>query len=387
MTRSIQSVNIIAVDWGKLHHKRAAYISQIPERRISKLPLDGSLSHLLKIASTLNGPVLIGIDAAIGFPASAWERLQEKQANPPATFIDFLFGRTVPPRFFDPISVPKDWIPARPFIRPPSGKWSLNAFNTASADGLFRKVDKQLNAQPIFVTSGIPGTVGSGTLALWQELAALEFAARPRIWPFHGSVDELMASDQPIVAEIYPKACYGIALAESLPAPLLSIAKTKVPARREALEALQHSHWLAAARIEVHDWAAAQKSDDDFDALLSAAALTRLFLEHVPFDSADSVDAVAEGGVLGAASVTHQAKLGTDPYPKKAIPSKPSAEPVAKRYPCPIPGCNFVFKNSRGGWDAHVGSYTRHPDWHPGAIKASERKALFLTEFALWFEP
>jgi hypothetical protein len=118
-----------------------------------------------------------------------------------------------------------------------------------------------------------------------------------------------MTGNEPVIAEIYPKACYGIALAESLPAPLRRIAKTKEHARRDAIEALRNSQWLARQRLKITNFDAAMANEDDFDALLSAAALTRMFLEKAPFESPETVDDVAEGSVLGAASLTTKAQV------------------------------------------------------------------------------
>ena len=57
----------------------------------------------------------------------------------------------------------------------------------------------------------------------------------------------------------------------------------------------------------------------------------------------------------------------------------------ARQYPCPIDGCDHVFKGGRGGWDAHVASPNRHPDWHPHITDQSERKWLFRHTYSDWF--
>ena len=380
-------MNIIAVDWGKDSRKRSAYISQLASRTISRLAFDGSLVHLVEHASSLEGPVLIGIDAAIGFPASSWQSLHDSRQSSPRTFADFLLGSSVPADFFQPVARPEEWSPQRPFIRPPSGRWSLQAFIDASHEGLYRQIDKQLHANPIFVTSGIPGSVGSGTRALWQELIELKHSSAFRVWPFHGPLAKLLKGNDPVIAEIYPKACYGIALAESLPAPLLSIAKTKEHARRETVAEFRKSDWLTRQRVTITDFDAAMANEDDFDALLSAAALTRILLEDAPFESPETTDNVAEGGVLGAASLTAKIKrvTGRDNSKKTGVP-KPPSNRVSRTYPCPIAGCTHVFQNSRGGWDAHVGALSRHPLWHPEVVDAEGRKELFRQEFPDWFK-
>ncbi|KAA6183550.1 hypothetical protein F2Q65_15255 [Thiohalocapsa marina] len=297
-------MHVIAVDWGKDARKRSAYLSQLASRTIARLPFDGSLAHLMEQASSLDGPVLIGIDAAIGFPAASWQSLHDHCPCPPRTFADFLLGLSLPANFFEPVSTPEEWLPQRPFIRPPTGRWSLQAFVDASRQGLYRRVDKQLQAKPLFVTCGLPGSVGSGTRALWQELIGLAGLGEFRLWPFQGTLATLLTEDVPVIAEIYPKACYGLALAESLPAPLLSIAKTKEHARQAALVQLRNNPWLVRQRMTINDFDAAVDNEDHFDALLSAAALTRILLEEAPIESPEAMDGIAEGGMLGAASLT-----------------------------------------------------------------------------------
>ena len=297
-------MNIIAVDWAKGAAKRSAYQARLDTRTISRLAIDGSLAQLVNHASSLKTPALIGIDAAIGFPIASWKRLSKDSDIQPGHFIDYLLDVSLQSRFFDPVTKPEAWSPERPFIRPPAGKWSLKAFVEASDGGLYRKIDSTLNGNSIFVTSGLPGSVGSGTRALWQELVALGRRTSFSVWPFHGSLNTLLQGGKPVIAEIYPKACYGIALAESLPAPLLTIAKTRQSARHDTLARMLASHWVEHERIVIEDLESAIASEDDFDALVSAAALMRLFLENAPLESTQAIETKIEGGVLGAASLT-----------------------------------------------------------------------------------
>ena len=299
-------MHIIAVDWGKETRKRAAYAFDPTLACISRLHFDGHFASLHAFATQLPGPVLIGIDAAIGFPAESWRSLRSTTAKRPRHFADFLCNLSPPDRFFEPVAKPAEWSPQRPFIRPPRGKWSLHAFVEASRDGLHREIDRQLQANPMFITCGIPGSVGSGTRALWQEIVALGEKQKVRIWPFQGLFADLMrtaTAGSPVIAEIYPKACYGIALAHTLPTRLLPLAKTKSKVREQTIARLRESEWLANEGVIIDDIDAALANEDDFDALMSTAALTRLLLQEAPFDSADSIDPVAEGGVLGAANL------------------------------------------------------------------------------------
>jgi len=293
-------MDIIAVDWGKTTAKRAAFHADVRTRTVSRLDLDGRLASLLRFAQARPGPVLIGIDAAIGYPRSAWTALCATLQISPPDFLAFLRSKDRPDDFFDHVRTPSAWTATRPFIRPPHGrKWSLRAYVAASNDGLHRHIDRRLGANPLFVTSGLPGSVGSGTIALWQELIALEDAEMPSVWPFHGTLTALLAQPSVVLGELYPAACYGMALAETLPAARIRIAKTKAPARRQALAQLQSTAWLQAASVTLRDVSGATNSEDQFDALMSATALLRMALAgRIP--RADIHTDPVEGGILGA---------------------------------------------------------------------------------------
>lgn len=382
-------MNIIAVDWAKHTAKRRAYHADLSTRRVRRVDTGGSLAQLVSLAARFEPPVLIGIDAAIGLPARTWQGLVANAAAHPSDFVDFLCSDHLPARFFDEATTPNDWAPSRPFFAVPPGKGSLRAFIDTSSDGLCRQVDRRLKANPIFATSGIPGTVGSGTRTLWQELIALNGRTPFSVWPFNGPLNTLLRSDAPVVAEIYPKACYGIALEDTLPAGLCTIAKTKPEARRAAIALLQESAWVARHSVALSDLDAARANEDDFDALMSAAALLRLLLEKAPLESPATVDHVAEGGVLGAASLDTNRKcvLKVHPNtPKPAAPAAKTAKAAKKAFPCPIPACDQVFHGSLGGWDAHVASKKKHPNWHPEITGPEERKKRFKEAFPDWFK-
>jgi hypothetical protein len=56
-----------------------------------------------------------------------------------------------------------------------------------------------------------------------------------------------------------------------------------------------------------------------------------------------------------------------------------------KVFKCPIPGCDKVYLNMRGGWDSHVGSIRMHPGWHPELTTAEGRKRHYEIEFPDFF--
>jgi hypothetical protein len=49
---------------------------------------------------------------------------------------------------------------------------------------------------------------------------------------------------------------------------------------------------------------------------------------------------------------------------------------------CPIEGCNYMYGSSLAGWDGHVGSLKRHPQWHPELVEPKARRRAFKAEFA-----
>lgn len=55
-------------------------------------------------------------------------------------------------------------------------------------------------------------------------------------------------------------------------------------------------------------------------------------------------------------------------------------------YHCPIPNCDRIFKDTRGGWDSHVASLKMHPNWYPNETERANRLKLFKLEFIDWFE-
>jgi len=87
-----------------------------------------------------------------------------------------------------------------------------------------------------------------------------------------------------------------------LPTVLQPLAKTKPTVREAALGELEAVAWLRASGVELRDLEAARRGEDDFDALITAAALVRLVTEERPL-SCELVDPAVEGGILGTGGV------------------------------------------------------------------------------------
>lgn len=99
--------------------------------------------------------------------------------------------------------------------------------------------------------------------------------------------------------------------------------------------------------------------------------------KHVPIDGPWPRD------VDRSPDDTPEAGLRRSQGPAAAVRNT-SSESGGAEYPCPIPGCSHIFRNSRGGWDTHVGSLRKHPDWHPDVSNHEERKGIFKDEYGYW---
>ena len=186
----------------------------------------------------------------------------------------------------------------------PSGAGALGRFWDAAGAPLVREVDVATQAKSPFIVSGIPGTVGSGSRALCVELASLLVAERAfHLWPFDGPLGALR---HPVaVAENSPRVCYGLALDDGAPVRLRALAKTKADIRAAAVDELLSRAWVARTGTRFDSLETALEgtlAEDDFDAMISAAALLRARLDGLPLERADAPNVTIEGDILGVAS-------------------------------------------------------------------------------------
>ena len=400
----------VSADWSKNPRKRSVYVADLSERLIYReARSDWALPSLMALSRQLSeqGPVLVGVDLVLGVPQSYWKLvLAESRHRQPATFIDWLSGLRSNSGFFDPSKRVKDhreWRVERPWFHVPRGPGGLTSFKEKAEDGFLRRIDRTTGAKPLFIVSGIPGTVGSGTRDFWRELTPHLSGHRDfRIWPFDGPLSELLERGI-VLTETYPGLAYAAALAERLPTERITVAQTKQEQRTRACNLLAQAAWVAAFDVDIGDLQNAREDEDDFDALFTAAAVLRCYLESTPVVDPDWIDSTAEGSMLLAGPVDPSRKskalLGIAPtqailnlapasISKKVGDSRrPRQSRAARRteYPCPIPGCAKVFSGSRGGWDAHIEYLHIHPNWYPEVSDRKERKALFRRQHTNWF--
>ncbi len=398
----------ISADWSKNPEKRSVYVTDIDKRLIFKPSKTGfwNLEALLKLANSLrqSGNVLIGVDIVIGVSNGYWQMILEKSGqNQPENFIHWLRNIEPDSTFFSKtINNSSKWKVDEPWFDVPKGKGGLTSFKEKVNDGFLRRIDQETGAKPVFAVSGIPGVVGAATRSFWHELIPfLNRCGREfTIFPFEHDLSNLFYQDAIVLCEIYPSIAYAAALADKLPEGRLRISKTNQQQREEACECLKKNNWVKRNQIDLGDLDPLIKSEDDFDAHLTAAAVMRCVIERRPLASQDWIDGIAEGSMLltGAFDPALKAQSLTTLSQNKRSPISSSIHDaghpndglstpsLGRAYRCPIPGCQKIFIGSRSGWDAHIASFRMHPDWQPKTKDSEKRRRLFRTEFQEWFQ-
>jgi hypothetical protein len=397
---------ILCADWGKEAHKRAVYVADVASRTVSRLASTlWSFESVLQAAErwTNHGSVLVTFDAPLGVPHSYLTALKrQRPAEDLDSFVSFLRFACGRPSYFEATYSAADWKVERPFFAVPPGQGGRKGYETAAASQgveLWRAIDLLTRANTLFAKSGIPGSVGSATCALWHEIGNQLTTDRSfGLWPFEGELGHLLESWPVVVGEIYPRAAYATALSpvRSDKRPPLRLAKTDSDVRHKAMTQLLNTDWVISGQVRILNTGEALENEDDFDACVTAAALLRCVLEGRPLGSVrlGSVRpdlAISEGGMLGTAVIDFgqtELSLKRDVRPRTVTIASPAYETVAGapyHRPCPITTCEWTFKGSRGGWDAHIGSIRKHPHWHPELTAPESRKRQFKLEFPEFF--
>ena len=119
-------------------------------------------------------PRLVAIDAVLGVPNTYFDRRREVTGwEDTSSFIDWLPRAAGTAGFFETAPNVRQWSMARPFFAMPRGVGARRSFVESAGFDLLRSVERQCRGSPAFVVSGIPGSVGSASRALWQELAPM----------------------------------------------------------------------------------------------------------------------------------------------------------------------------------------------------------------------
>ena len=330
MTRFPQSPSFpaffVSADWSKDARKRSVHVADLSGRRIWREERDDwNLTRLLKLSIGLaeRGSVLVGIDAALGVAAGYWGAVRARLGNRGAgqpNFIDWLSGLGSCSGFFEPVSNPDAWRVDRPFFRVGKGKGGRTGFTGRYKDGFLRRIDCATGAKPVFAVSGMPGTVGWGTIALWKELIPLLAGKRDfAVWPFEGELPELLSRRRIVLAETYPGLAYAAALANTLPASQLKVAKTKPDPREHVCELLQTTPWVRRLGVDLGDLEPVRKDEDAFDSHLTAAAVLRCGLEGRALCDHEWIERQAAGAMLLAGPVDPLQRARTLPALRPAV--------------------------------------------------------------------
>ena len=316
-------LTFISADWGKSEKKRSVHIATVTgpgkaEIAAGSPPKNGwSLEGLLALATSMRGPVLIGVDLALGVPERYWQVVTMLRKHRALHFVDWLRKRD--DHFFQPGKPGGEWSPQQPFFHVPKG--CRRQTEAQLHGGFLRTLDWLTAANPIWALSGIPGSVGSGTAAFWRELrdvlvnrgtpGAVPFV----VWPFEVASEIVpFIGTQIVVAETYPRLAYAAALNERLyPAPRrLGIPKTKRDQRDRVARKFKRLDWVTE-HLDSYDEEFSE-DEDRFDSFLTAAAVVRCVLEGVLIVSPEWIDGQAEGAMLLAGPV--------DPCPSEEAFSK-----------------------------------------------------------------
>ena len=180
----------ISADWSKDPRKRSVFVAYLEERRIGREPPGPSgwnLETLLALARKLSkrGSVLIGVDLALGVSRGYWRLLLDRSGDMrPETFVHWLEDLDPAGEFFETTRDPTRWRVGRPWFAIQPGQGGRRSFEDYADDRFLRRIDAATGAKPLFAVSGMPGTVGSGTRAFWQELIPRLAGERDfAIWP------------------------------------------------------------------------------------------------------------------------------------------------------------------------------------------------------------
>lgn len=316
-----------------------------PDNYLGRNESQWNLKGLLRLGAEWAesvGPVIIGVDVALGVPSAylkSWnhDKCDGSQAE---NFTDWLCS--VPKALLRKktksstrcYTRPVEWSVGDPFFNltknpEPKGDHPgvfTELVKSVNRDGhnlLYRRVDQSTGAQPLWALNK-GGSVGSGTRDFWKDLR--KELKRPertfRVWPFKHSDVNPMESQGITLAETYPALAYAVALASTLappPSRLVQIRKTdgkKKNRRQEVCRLVKANSWFKDtswdAPHKLNDaLEGAHRNEDHFDSILTALAVIRclrqqperLFGRVDPIAEGGMVDPIAEGGMLLAAAV------------------------------------------------------------------------------------
>lgn len=300
-------------DWSMHPGKRwlAKAILQASRRYLALPPEPAeSLGDLFaRLGTDGEGTVLLGVDFPIGLPRAYATR----------TGIDDFVAHLprLDGQFYTVARHAAEIGTARPFYPHASGvkgtvsrQHLLDGLGMAAPGDLRRRCDHatpdRRAASPLFWTLG-PNQVGRAAIAGWRDLLApaLNDGLDLAIWPFQGTLADLLAQHRYVVAESYPAEFY-----RHLGLPLIrSGSKRRQESRRNCAPALLAFAQRIATRLDprlqqqIRDgFGAKPDGEDPFDASVGLLGTLNVVLGHRPCAAPDEPAITrVEGWILGQA--------------------------------------------------------------------------------------
>lgn len=237
-----------------------------------------------------------------------------------------LFGHGRFGRFYELAEHAEDIATERPFYPARGEKGTArDHLRRVLGDAAFapRACDQLAGAGPIFWLVG-PRQVGRSAVCIWRELIAPRLD-RVALWPFDGSLPELLAAGRPVIAEMYP--------AFLLRALGLTVARKSDSAARATCGRALLRRVGGDARLDLGavrallrgGFGAARSGEDPFDATSACIGLAKLLLDDTMPEPPAAARAV-EGWILGLPGEPVEKKRGRvakHPPPLRTAPTAP----------------------------------------------------------------
>jgi len=273
--------SIAHADWGTDGPKRAVASAELEgDRYLAHTPevvaSEGSLLDRMGVGSATGG-ALLGFDFPIGLPRAFADRVGCSR------FSEWFRALDPAGEFFQVANTIEDASLTRPFFpvnirtKSPGIKARWRSVLGLTREELLRACDwshgNRRAASEMFWTLG-PAAVGKATVNGWRTAIRPALAESDRsyaIWPFDGTLADLLAANDAVIVETYPAEAYGL-LGLRMGSP--GTKKTSQASRRaEASRLLQ---WCAEHNVEpdrplqrdIEDGFGPRKSGEDpFDAV------------------------------------------------------------------------------------------------------------------------
>lgn len=311
---------VIHADWsaspGKRWQARAVLDSEGRYTLHAPEPVGNPSNWLERLHDAAGGGgILLGVDFPIGLPLVYAARAGI------TSFLDMLprLGTDEWAGFYRPAETAAEISLGRPFYPARPGgtrqKYLLDGLEIGSMNDLRRTCDRRHEqrrpAAPLFWTMGAQ-QVGKAAIAGWRDVLGPALRERDDVylWPFAGSLQELLDRRGIVIVESYPAEFYNH-LGVSFPKGREGHGGKRVTHSRAANAELLFA-WAAANRVQLeHEledvirsgFGPAAAGEDPFDAVVGLVGMLNVLFGHrLPGEPADDHIRHVEGWILGQAA-------------------------------------------------------------------------------------